>query len=341
MNLPSAYPLYDFGSNELLDGMVTSACGFCRKAIRERKECTEHYARISHEPPGYFECPFGFTTRTFYSHGSLIGFTGVVAHPRFGSDKEREMAKRNPDNKCTRTELDAFAAFFGELDRLRASIAAQQSKVLPQAFHELRKLNGAILQTAEKEMRGLNGETRALKNIRSAAELMRNNFDVLEALANIDAMKAMPMDSTVNVFDLTYKTRCIYEERANTRNIRIVMHDGARAIIRGSQKSFPIVPAVLIENAVKYSIPGTQIDLHVFARNEKAELTVTNRTAGFIDPNTCFVRGTRFSTTVEGGGFGLFLAKQIVEAHSGTITCSAQNGVVEMSVTLPLLEIHR
>jgi replicative DNA helicase len=75
------------------------------------------------------------------------------------------------------------------------------TKVLPQAFHELRKLNGAVLQHAEREMRE-NGESSGLSSIKSAAELMRNNFDILEALSNIEGMRALPSDSTINLYDL-------------------------------------------------------------------------------------------------------------------------------------------
>lgn len=336
--ITSPFPTFDAETSKLNSGSTIAVPSFCQKSIDSKPACRAHYESLKHKPAGFYQCPFGFTTRSFYWDGRLQSSTGVVAFPRFNSSEEREMAKRFPQNKCTRADMDALAQFYSDIDAERASALQTQAQMLPQAFHELRKLNAAVLQTAEKELR-IQTDSRALKSIMSAAELMRNNFDILEVLANVEGMRAMPLDSTINLFDLTYKALCIYEQRAHKRNIGIVQADGDRAIIRGSQKSFPIVPAVLIENAIKYGVVGSRIELSVLARSGRATLEVRNETDEFIDPNRCFDRGTRFSSTVEGSGFGLFLAKQVVEAHGGSIECRTHHRMVSMLVTLPLVDV--
>jgi light-regulated signal transduction histidine kinase (bacteriophytochrome) len=167
---------------------------------------------------------------------------------------------------------------------------------------------------------------------------MRNNFDILEALSNIDSMKALPIDATINLYDLVYKTKCVLEERAASKNIQISV-TGIRAIIRGSQKSFPSVPAVLLENAIKFGRSRTAVKADVSARDSFAVFSVENETEHFIDPARCFEKGVRFSSAVEGGGFGLFLAKQIVTAHNGTVRCDLADGKVRMTVELPLINV--
>lgn len=49
------------------------------------------------------------------------------------------------------------------------------------------------------------------------------------------------------------------------------------------------------------------------------------------------VRG--FRNSVEGGGFGLFIAKGIVAAHSGTIRCERVADLVRMVVRVPLVTV--
>ena len=117
--------------------------------------------------------------------------------------------------------------------------------------------------------------------------------------------------------------------------------DGHRAIIQGSQKSFPLVPAVLIENAIKYGLPGSRVEISVIAKGNLAELTIRNESESFIDCERCFDRGSRYSAKVEGGGFGLYLAKQVVEAHKGTIACRTTGKFVYMTVRLPLFDLMR
>jgi signal transduction histidine kinase len=65
-------------------------------------------------------------------------------------------------------------------------------------------------------------------------------------------------------------------------------------------------------------------------------LIVENVSRHKIDSDRCFDRGVRFAGGVEGGGFGLFLAKEVVLAHRGTITCESTGGLVRMVVDLPL-----
>ena len=336
--IPSLFPVFDIVSNRLQDGTLVPACAFCKKAIHNKPECANHYSRVRMLPAGYYQCPFGFTSRSFFFQGQLWIITGLIAFPRFDTENERQMAKRYPAAKVARADIEKIVALLANLESLRADMIEKAAKVFPQAFHELRKLNAAVLQHAEKEIRD-NGGSGALQTIQSAAELMRNNFDILEALSNIDGMKAVPLDATINVYDLLYKTRCVYLERATSRKMELAV-SGIRAIVRGSRKSFPIVPAVLLENAIKYGRPQTRIEALVAESGSLMSLTVENLTDYPIDPTECFKRGSRFAgDSVEGGGFGLFLAKEIVLAHNGTIRCEKDGHLVRMIVQLPLEKV--
>ena len=340
MDLPSLFPIFDPVSGILHNGISVSACAFCRNAINKKNECKEHYARLMVNPDGYYQCPFGFTTRSFHFGGQKHMITGVVAFPRFGTEAERAKAKAYPDIRVSREGIDRVLSFLRGIEKLRADTVQEATKVFPQAFHELRKLNGAIIQHAEKEIRD-EGDSPTLTTIKSAAELMRNNFDILEALSNIEGMRALPINATINVYDLVYKTKCILQQRASARNIHISLTGmGSHPIIRGSQKSFPIVPAVLLENAIKYGKQRTSIDVGLTVTGSKAILTVENQTDHPIDSEHCFERGSRYSPeAAEGGGFGLFLAKEVVTAHKGTIRCEANGTTVRMTVEVPLEKV--
>jgi signal transduction histidine kinase len=334
---PSQFPLFDLNASKLIDGYTVSACQFCKEAVIKKPECNEHYRSLVKKREGYYQCPFGFTSRTFFFDGQMRIITGVIAYPRFDTDNERRMAKQFPIIKVSREGIDAGVMFFREIEKYRADEIQKAAKVLPQAFHELRKLNGAVLQHAEREI-DERGETRSLLSIKSAAELMRNNFDILEALSNIEGMRALPSDATINVFDLVFKMKRVLQEKASDRSIPIIVN-GVRAIIRGSQKSFPIVPAVLLENAIKYGRAGKPIRADITTKANQAILSVENESDTFIDTERCFERGARFSNAIEGGGFGLFLAKEIVQCHKGTIRCESGGGIVRMIVELPLLKV--
>jgi signal transduction histidine kinase len=70
-----------------------------------------------------------------------------------------------------------------------------------------------------------------------------------------------------------------------------------------------------------------------------AYLRVRNETELYVDPARCFDRGARYAPAVEGGGFGLYLAREIVSAHRGAIDCVLRNHFVEFAVRLPLEKV--
>lgn len=337
MHPPSSLPITDPDIPAVHDGLEVPSPAICREYIAVKPECARHYRSLSAQGEGYQQCPFGFTTRSFPFAGKTWFVSGVVAHPRFDTANERSLAKKFPANRVSRSSVKAVIDVAIAIEKARADAIAEGAKVLPQAFHELRKLNGTIIQHAERAIMDF-GEERSLLSIKGAAELMRNNFDILEALSNIEGMRSLPLDGKVNLFDLAFKMKRVYQERAAARSISINVQ-GVRAIIKGSQKSFPLVPAVLIENAIKYGTPHEPIFVGITATDSRAQLVVENRSAHPIDPRNCFDRGVRFASGIEGGGFGLFLAREVVYAHNGQISCEAGNGLVRMVVELPLTSV--
>lgn len=334
MNLPpSLLPLTDPENLVVHDGANVMSPSLCKALIGSEPKCKKHYQDQAKH--GYSQCPFGFTTRSFPYSGKTWFVSGVVAHPRFQTSNESALAKQFSLNRVSRNSVEATVNIAKEIDTARANTITEAAKVLPQAFHELRKLNGSIIQHSERALEDAPNDRR-LTSIKSAAELMRNNFDILEALSNIEGMRTLPLDGTVSLFDLAFKMKRVYQEKSASRNIAVTV-TGDRPIIKGSQKSFPLVPAVLLENALKYSEERAAVTINIIGKGGRAQLVVENRSRYAIDPRTCFDRGVRFANGIEGGGFGLHLAKEVVEAHNGSIFCQIDGDLVRMLVDLPLV----
>jgi signal transduction histidine kinase len=103
------------------------------------------------------------------------------------------------------------------------------------------------------------------------------------------------------------------------------------APVRGSWDASRLDQVVsnLLSNALKFG-PGLPIEIAVSHKGTYAELSVTDHGIG-IDParlDTIFGRFTRgVSSTQYGGlGLGLYVSRQIVEQHGGTISVRSQLG---------------
>ncbi len=96
----------------------------------------------------------------------------------------------------------------------------------------------------------------------------------------------------------------------------------------------------LLENAIKYSYPGTPILLEVALSQARLDVAVTNQGTGFPS-GSCeavfdiFVRGDPEST--QGGtGIGLAICKAIIIAHGGQIVAENIDGGACVRFSLPL-----
>jgi signal transduction histidine kinase len=88
----------------------------------------------------------------------------------------------------------------------------------------------------------------------------------------------------------------------------------------------------LLGNAAAYSAPGTPIELHVRVDDGEVRFAVRDHGIG-IDPAQTELLFRPFSRlpgratdAVQGSGLGLYISRQIVEAHAGRIGVDSEPG---------------
>jgi signal transduction histidine kinase len=87
----------------------------------------------------------------------------------------------------------------------------------------------------------------------------------------------------------------------------------------------------LLDNAIKFTADGGEIKVHLSSDAQFFKLVVEDFGAGIekdvqstlFQPFTQGPTGRRYTL---GSGLGLYLCRQIVEAHQGRITCESELG---------------
>ncbi|MBR0375430.1 MAG: GHKL domain-containing protein, partial [Firmicutes bacterium] len=97
----------------------------------------------------------------------------------------------------------------------------------------------------------------------------------------------------------------------------------------------------LMNNAAKYSQPGTRVYLTLYEEGDDAVITFrnTSREPLNISPDELmerFVRGDSARTT-EGNGLGLSIAKSLTELQKGTLDIDIDGDLFKVTLRFPIL----
>ncbi|MFN8636760.1 MAG: response regulator [Chloroflexota bacterium] len=130
--------------------------------------------------------------------------------------------------------------------------------------------------------------------------------------------------------------------RARTTSHTIILDAPPSLLIDCDRHRLAQVLSNLLTNAVKYA-PGGEIRVELYGDEAQANLTVRDQGPG-IPPElaeTVFEPGRRLeqeaAEDTTGGGFGLYIARGIVEAHGGRIWVEPSSGQgATIRVSLPL-----
>ena len=145
-------------------------------------------------------------------------------------------------------------------------------------------------------------------------------------------------DLSSAVWDTLAPFRRLAEAKGKT--LKAEIEDALR--FTGDEGALQTAFSTLLENAVKYSPPGSKITVRLTKTRRGARLETLNRCApeAVRDLNRLFDRFYRAdpSRSRDSGGYGvgLSIAKAIVEAHGGKIAAeSPAEGMILFRITLP------
>jgi len=246
--------------------------------------------------------------------------------------------------------LGAFAVFFGISLGLSAWAVypvdmawRQQKQFVADASHELKTPLTVIVSNAELlQQPGYTEEQRKKfsDSILVMSQQMRHLVESLLNLARLDTLtgdvELQKLDLSALVEDSILPFDPLYFERGLTLESEI--EPGLN--VRGNERALRQCVDILLDNAQKYSEPGT-VRLTLRPVGRMGELTVSNPSPE-LSKSECREVFRRFyrrdeARTVSGSyGLGLPIAEGIVTRHGGKIACAWDKGCIRFTVTLPL-----
>jgi len=235
-----------------------------------------------------------------------------------------------------------------EDERLRLAHAEEairlRDEFLSIASHELKTpLTALNLQLQGIGERVAPIDEKLAKRVERATRASQRLADLIEALLDVSRIATGKLALHVESFDLVQTARDAVErihDAATKAGCDLsILTDGA---IWGRWDRLRVEQILnnLLSNAIKYAA-GTPIDVSVGWEGQLAVLEIRDRGPGILesDLSRIFERFERAAAASYGGmGLGLYITRQIVEAHGGSVTASnADGGGALFTVRLPLV----
>jgi len=303
----------------LASGKSIEPSQFCKKHFGKDQSCIKHY-NSSIEKSGWIPCPFGYSSYFFEIDGVKCAVTGVIPFPRIGTSEERLRAKISKEQKVTRTAVETSIRALNDLNVSDKEKVGRELSRNMAALHEVRKYNRNLVQTLERYCKSLNPQdpdrvAPELVRAWKLAELMSYQFEILSLIADENLVRIPPKTKS-DVYKMLDKCIRVFRPIASDKGMRLdISGDTAYAIV--SDKTFPMMATVLIENAIKYGAKDGRVDVNMKIINQnKFRVSVTNDiTKETILPKNPFLRGARGSDDKDGTGVGLYLAQMVAKQH--------------------------
>ena len=262
------------------------------------------------------------------------------------------IAANDPDRAMTEDKLP-----LAELLAERAALAIENSKLYTEQVEARRKvedlsrLKDEFLSIASHELRtpvtSIKGYTQLAKTLIRENDLETSEEYLDIALDQIDRMSRLILElldvSRIETGRLEIRREPIpwpefvrdvvnrHHTAVSDRQFHLNVPDGGK-VVNGDRDRLEQVLGNLLENAVKYSPDGSEIFVNAEDKGDQIITSVCDRGIGIPTDELAqvferFHRGRQVSSTNYGGlGLGLYITRQIVERHNGSIWVESKEG---------------
>jgi two-component system phosphate regulon sensor histidine kinase PhoR len=188
-----------------------------------------------------------------------------------------------------------------------------------------------VIETSAKDDPQM--QKKSIKIMLAQANKMQILIDDLLLLNRIEQQEHIKLRDRVNIIEVLKEVISNYSEQANEKNITIKFINSKKDfLVKGNKEKLTVLFKNILDNAIKYSSPNTEIGFEVNSKNAKVSIVVQDQGIGI--PKKDILRITeRFYRSdngkklkIEGTGIGLSIVKHIINQHEGELRISSIEG---------------
>lgn len=214
-----------------------------------------------------------------------------------------------------------------------------KSEFVTLAAHQLRTPASAVKWTLQILLEGDLGELSKEQKevIQKACETNDKMIKLVNDLLNVAQIEEGKYLSKVTLSDIEEIARSVvdsYKDKIKQRKLKFRFQEPRTKLpkVMVDIEKIEIALRILLDNAIMYTLPGGRVTVSMGFSRKEIEIQVRDTGLGIPEHQrkkvfTKFFRGTNvMRIETEGTGLGLFIAKNIIEAHGGRIWFESKGG---------------
>jgi len=176
-------------------------------------------------------------------------------------------------------------------------------------------------------------QKKSIKIMQTQANKMQILIDDLLMLNRIEQQEHIKLRDGVSINEVLKEVISNCTELANEKSINIKFINSKKdSIVKGDKEKLTVLFKNILDNAIKYSSPNTEISFEANSKNGKVLIAISDQGIGI--PKKDILRITeRFYRSdngkklkIEGTGIGLSIVKHIINQHEGELRISSIEG---------------
>ncbi len=221
--------------------------------------------------------------------------------------------------------------FSGIAVRPVAESYEKQKRFITDASHEI-KTPLAIIDANTEVIEMINGENEWSESIRNQIKRLNSLTEKMVFLSRMDEENYVMVMEEFSFSEAVSDTAEPFITLANSKNKALTTEIEENLTIKANEQSIRQLISILLDNAVKYTNDGGNVEVKLFSKGKTKTLTVYNTVEeiqkgklDFLFERFYRLDSSRNSET-GGSGIGLSVAKAIAQSNNGKISAYSTDG---------------
>lgn len=247
-------------------------------------------------------------------------------------------------------EIGALADSFNRMAESLQSSENRRNEFLANVAHELKTPMTTISGFADGILDGTIPREKQDQYLQTISSETKRLNRLVRKLLDLSKAQASPEDLRQKSFDageLLVRTLLVFESKINAKALEVdLLVPEDSMIVCGDADAINQVIYNLLENALKFAAPGSELGVSLFKQGDKAYISIKNRGDTIPEADLPYIFD-RFhkadrsrSQNPDGVGLGLYIVKTILDNHNEDIAVISRDGVTEFVFSLTIKSVR-